>query len=257
MAKEKIDELNRQLGKMLERDGIKNAFYYEPGLEYFAAPEGVVKIAFCNLEPYYRNDKSELLNGFCRFPNEKFEFTEDVSDEQWSKVKTIRWTEIINYAIDYNLNGKHGPKIENEFGNKITEENLKRIHSTQNEDLWQSLIKCAAYFNFRYTAGKGVAQHGSDIVSLYYDANKKDYINFYKEYVKALECNVLVLGGKISCELANKIYPGLNLSFNDDTDDIKFHDGVLFVSIKHPSRIGYAYVAEVANKISDAYKEIK
>ena len=78
-----------------------------------------------------------------------------------------------------------------------------------------------------------------------------------KEYVKALECNVLVLGGKISCELANKIYPGLNLSFNDDTDVIKFHDGVLFVSIKHPSRIGYAYVAEIANKISDAYKEIK
>lgn len=64
MSKESLEKLNQTLLEHFEETGIKNAFYYAPADDhYWNKSETAKRIAFCNLEPYKKDEKTPL-NGY-------------------------------------------------------------------------------------------------------------------------------------------------------------------------------------------------
>lgn len=61
MSKESLEKLNKTLLKHFEETGVKDAFYYAPVDDrYWKQKEPAKRIAFCNLEPYKKDDSSPL-----------------------------------------------------------------------------------------------------------------------------------------------------------------------------------------------------
>lgn len=138
---------------------------------------------------------------------------------------------------------------------KTTEDTLldQRDDIKENKDLWYEKL-CddfdkSLYFNFRYTQSKTVNADNAYIDNAY--RTDPFYCKHYRDFVKAAEIDVLVAGGEVSAALLGLVYPDLQGKLTYCGEPI-LHNGVLFVSIPHPSRISYAEMAAVVNKIKCA-----
>lgn len=165
----------------------------------------------------------------------------------WFFGKTTERTFFLNYALSRCL-----------YDNiKTTEDTLldQRDDIKENKDLWYEKL-CddfdkSLYFNFRYTQSKTVNADNAYIDNAY--RTDSFYCQHYRDFVKAAEIDVLLVGGEVAVGLLGVIYPELQgkLTYCGEP---AVHDGVLFVSIPHPSRISYAEMSDVINKIAKALK---
>lgn len=238
MSKETLEAVNARLVEHLKETGIKDACYYAPVFDdYWFAQK---KIAFCNLEPYSVDGAENTIKGI------------QLLDEQrlynsWFHKPTAGNTILLNYILYQSL--KNNQTVTVEDFDKVRAEgkaNPKETHGKLCDCFDQSL-----YFNFRYTQSPTVNEQPEHSLKAY--RTDDFYVQHYKDFVKACEINVLVLGGKHALELAEIVYPELQgkLTFRGEP---VLHDGVLFVSMSHPSRIGDDEMASVVNKIVNALK---
>ena len=241
MSKENLEAVNTRLVEHLEETGVKDACYYAPVYEdYWFSKK---KIAFCNLEPYSVDESVDTIKGI-QLLDEKRLYN------SWFHAKTTNNTFLLNYVLCRHL----------EDNQPVSEETFRQIRAEakENPEAWHGNM-CDApygfdrslYFNCRYTQSPTVNEDKGYTVNAY----KKDsfYVQHFKDFVKASELDVLVLGGKESFEVVTLVYPELNEKLTFGGDSV-LHDGILFVSMTHPSRIGFDEMASVVNKIAEALK---
>ena len=241
MSKQSLESVNARLIEHFKESGIENACYYAPACpsEYWG--DYHKKIAFCNLEPYNTKNDSDKVKGIVPLD-------EDRLYSHWFFGKTTERTFFLNYALSRCL-----------YDNlKTTEDTLldQRDDIKENRDLWYGNL-CddfdkSLYFNFRYTQSKTVNADNAYIDNAY--RTDPFYCQHYRDFVKASEIDVLVVGGEVAVGLLGLIYPDLQGKLTYCGEPV-LHDGVLFVSIPHPSRISYAEMAEAINKIVNALRK--
>lgn len=130
------------------------------------------------------------------------------------------------------------------------------IQSFDNKN-WENAIDefgCGIYFNLRLTTGSQVDADKKAINDFY---NDQFYIDYYRQFIKATEIQMLFITGEIGVNAINKIYPELNLVWGNEMK-AKVFDNILFCPAPHPSREGYKKMADDLNYFFDEYfKEIK
>lgn len=236
MSKESLTKLNEALIKHFKETGIKNAYYYEPVSDiYWNKTTTSKRVAFCNLEPYSKQN-GDGVNGIV--PLDK-----NTLYDSWFYTKNPSKIFAMNYYLSQAL-------YEGNYD--ICEEDIRQAVSKNNRNenaIWEDFDN-SLYFNFRYTCSKTVNADNAYIVNLY---NDPFYCQHYRDFVNAAEIDILVVGGEVGCNLLNKIYPDLHLTYKGSPE--KYNDRI-FVSMEHPSRIGYAEMIAVIYGIVDAvYKK--
>lgn len=227
MSKESLQELNETLVQHFKQTGVKNALYYEPLFDYYWAQKD--KIGLCNLESY---DKE--IQGINKISAERIL-------DYWSNAKTIQKSLKIFQAISW--------KLQN--GSYIGEEQIKQFDNKN----WENAIDemgCGLYFNLRLTIGSHVNEDTKGIVEFY---NDLFYAEYFRNFIKAAELQMLIITGETGVNILNQIYPGLNLVWADEMQ-AKWYDGVLFCPMQHPSRISYKKIADDLNYFFDLYEGI-
>ena len=235
MSKEQLCAVNKKLLEHLKENEKYNAFYYEPVNNVYWKEK--IKIAFCNLEPYSKNKYT--ANGF-----EKLD--ENTLYDIWFFTKTTGNTVFLNLV----LRKKMSKNIQ-VTGKTFSE--IRRLGKNDDslyDELCEEFNK-SLYFNFRYSLSDIVNQSSGYIYGRY--INDEFYRRHFREYVKAAEIDILVVSGTVGSDLIQIIFPELKGKFSYCGEPVYF-DGILFVSIPHPSRISYDAMADCVNKISNALK---
>lgn len=232
MSKQALQKLNESLIQHFKETGIENAYFYEPVDNlYWQKTATSKRVAFCNLEPYTK-ENGEGVKGFVKLDKTTLY-------DSWFYTKTPGKIFAMNYYLS---------QVLYDGNSNITEEDIKNAvsKSNRNEDaIWEDFDN-SLYFNFRYTCSKTVNADNAYIVNMYKD---EFYRQFYIDFVKAAEIDILIVGGELGANLLNMIYPDLHLMYKGTP--VKY-DGKIFVSMEHPSRISYADMIDVIYNIETA-----
>ena len=237
MSKEALEKVNERLLQHFKETGVADAYYYAPVDDrYWQKTATSKRVAFCNLEPYTKDkENGESVTGHVLLDK-------GTLYDSWFYTKTPSRIFAMNLCLSKVLYD----------GEEITEDDIEvAVSKTErNEDaLWEDFDN-SLYFNFGYECSKTVETNPAVLASLY---NDPFYCQHYRDFVEAAEIDILIVGSKPGCNLLNKIYPDLHLQYKGKP--VK-HDGRIFVSMEHPSRIGYADMVETIYDISDAvYKK--
>lgn len=241
MSKEAIDAVNTRLVEHFKEAGIENACYYQPVSEDYWANDHK-KIAFCNLETYSTREDSDKIQGIVPVNEERLYMHLFFG-------KTTEKTFILNYALSRRL-------YENQ---ETTEDTMLDLRDDikENGELWHGKLcddfNKSLYFNCRYTQSSTVNEDKWHTINAY--RSDSFYAQHYKDFVKAAEIEVLVLGGRKVLEVVTHVYPELKGKLTFCGEPI-LYDGVLFVSMAHPAarKNMYLEMASVVNKIAKAIK---
>lgn len=238
MSKEALESVNARLVEHLKEKGIKDACYYAPVCpdEYWG--DYHKKIAFCNLEAYSVNGAKNTVKGIQMLDEERLY-------NSWFHKPTAGNTILLNYMLNRRLYDNQEISVEtfSKFYNDAKKEPVF-WHGTLCDNFDRSL-----YFNCRYTQSPTVNEDRGHTINAY--RNDSFYVQHYKDFVKASEIEVLVIGGKEALEVATFVYPDLQGKLLFKGEPV-FHDGVLFASMTHPSHIKEDEMASVVNKIAAA-----
>lgn len=213
MSKEVLSELNQSLLRHFKEKGIENAFYYEPLFDYYWLQKE--KIGICNLEPY-DNGSHENLMGLKKVDNEVIDY--------WYGSKTFQRTLKMFQLITKKL----------ETGGYITEKDLAECDNKNVDMVVEKDLGTSLYFNFRLTVGKQSKESTDEIVEFYNDSFYQEY---FRNFVKATELNMLIVTGQTGCALMNKIYPDLHLEYNKAPKRL---ENLLICSAPHPAARNYS-----------------
>lgn len=214
MSKESLKELNKTLVKHFEETGIKNAFYYEPLYDYYWNTEH--KIGICNLEPYTNSLGANLL-GIKKVDDQ-------IIVDCWYNSRTIQRTLKMFQLIT--------KKIEEE--KYLSEEDLKYCDNKDIDNVIGYHLGPALYFNLRLTVGNQVNESKKQIIEFYKDPF---YQQYFRDFLKETELDMLILNGQTSCKIINMIFPDLNLEYLGRPKKI---GKVLICSAQHPTRRDYS-----------------
>lgn len=241
MSREELLSVNKALISHLQEKGIKDAFYYEPGKpDWYWAKENI-RIGMCNLETYNKGKNDEEFHGINAV-------TQEILDNwSWGN-KTIKNTIFLNYCIR---------KVLGNESNIFTEEDLRffreetKSEKTPNSKYWDvyEAMDKSMYFNFRHSISKTVGADDAYLIKSYTEDNF--FCKNYRDFVKASELDVVVASGETGVTLLSIIYPELKGKIQFQGEPV-FHEGTLFVSVHHPSRISYAEMTDCVNKIAKA-----
>ncbi|MDY6398521.1 MAG: hypothetical protein SPL22_12430 [Treponema sp.] len=241
MSKEALMTVNEKLIEHFKEVGIENACYYQPVYEDYWANDHK-KVAFCNLEPYCVGEAKDTIKGIQVLSEERLY-------NSWFHKPTTNNTFLLNYVLQQSL--KENKSATEETFKKIREEakkNSVQLHQDMCDCFDQSL-----YFNCRYTQSPTVNEDKGHTINAY--RSDSFYVQHYKEFVKAAEIEVLVLGGREVLEVVTFVYPELQGKLIFCGEPV-LYNGVLFVSMLHPAaRTNIdAEMASVVNKIAKAIK---
>lgn len=230
MSKEVLSELNQSLLRHFKEKGIENAFYYEPLFDYYWLQKE--KIGICNLEPY-DNGSHENLMGLKKVDNEVIDY--------WYGSKTFQRTLKMFQLITKKL----------ETGGDITEKDLAECDNKNVDMVVEKDLGTSLYFNFRLTVGKHSKESTDEIVEFYNDSFYQEY---FRNFVKATELNMLIVTGQTGCALMNKIYPDLHLEYNKEPKRL---ENLLICSAPHPAARNYSNkeLVDNINYFFDCYWE--
>ncbi len=237
MSKESFEKLNQSLLKHFEETGIKDAFYYAPVDDrYWNQKAPAKRIAFCNLEPY-KKDENTPLNGYELISKE-------ILYDSWFYTNTPGRIFIFNYFLSKALYNDEQNSPE-----ELSEMFKKRKGSEEVDNMLWEEFDNSLYFNFRYTCNnKGSTS--ADVAYIVDQYKDSFYCQFYRDYVKEAEIDILVVGSELGCNLINKIYPELHLEYKGKPR--KF-ENTIFISTEHPSRISYD---DMLNNIEIIYEAV-
>lgn len=230
MSKEVLSELNQSLLRHFKEKGIENAFYYEPLFDYYWLQKE--KIGICNLEPY-DNGSHENLMGLKKLDNEVIDY--------WYGSKTFQCTLKMFQLITKKL----------ETGGDVTEKDLAECDNKNVDMVVEKDLGTSLYFNFRLTVGKHSKESTDEIVEFYNDSFYQEY---FRNFVKATELNMLIVTGQTGCALMNKIYPDLHLEYNKEPKRL---ENLLICSAPHPAARNYSNkdLVDNINYFFDCYWE--
>lgn len=230
MSKEVLSELNQSLLRHFKEKGIENAFYYEPLYDYYWLQKE--KIGICNLEPY-DNGSHENLMGLKKVDNEVIDY--------WYGSKTFQRTLKMFQLITKKL----------ETGGYVTEKDLAECDNKNVDMVVEKDLGTSLYFNFRLTVGKHSKESTGEIVEFYNDSFYQEY---FRNFVKATELNMLIVTGQTGCALMNKIYPDLHLEYNEEPKRL---ENLLICSAPHPAARNYSNkeLVDNINYFFDCYWE--
>lgn len=230
MSKEVLSELNQSLLRHFKEKGIENAFYYEPLFDYYWLQKE--KIGICNLEPY-DNGSGENLMGLKKVDNEVIDY--------WYGSKTFQRTLKMFQLITKKL----------ETGGDVTEKDLAECDNKNVDMVVEKDLGTSLYFNFRLTVGKHSKESTDEIVEFYNDSFYQEY---FRNFVKATELNMLIVTGQTGCALMNKIYPDLHLEYNKEPKRL---ENLLICSAPHPAARNYSNkeLVDNINYFFDCYWE--
>lgn len=230
MSKEVLSELNQSLLRHFKEKGIENAFYYEPLYDYYWLQKE--KIGICNLEPY-DNGSHENLMGLKKVDNEVIDY--------WYGSKTFQRTLKMFQLITKKL----------ETGGDVTEKDLAECDNKNVDMVVEKDLGTSLYFNFRLTVGKHSKESTDEIVEFYNDSFYQEY---FRNFVKATELNMLIVTGQTGCALMNKIYPDLHLEYNKEPKRL---ENLLICSAPHPAARNYSNkdLVDNINYFFDCYWE--
>lgn len=230
MSKEVLSELNQSLLRHFKEKGIENAFYYEPLYDYYWLQKE--KIGICNLEPY-DNGSHENLMGLKKVDNEVIDY--------WYGSKTFQRTLKMFQLITKKL----------ETGGDVTEKDLAECDNKNVDMVVEKDLGTSLYFNFRLTVGKHSKESTDEIVEFYNDSFYQEY---FGNFVKATELNMLIVTGQTGCALMNKIYPDLHLEYNKEPKRL---ENLLICSAPHPAARNYSNkeLVDNINYFFDCYWE--
>ena len=241
MSKESLEAVNARLVEHLKEVGIEDACYYQPICDdYWYAPK---KVAFCNLEPYCVGEAKDTIKGIQLLDEERLY-------NSWFHKPTTNNTFLLNYVLNQCLKNKQ-PASEDSF--KEIRDESKKNPVQWHQDLCDTFDQ-SLYFNCRYTQSPTVNEDKGHTISAY--RNDSFFVQHYKDFVKAAEIGILVLGGKEVFEVITLVYPELQGKLTFCGEPV-LHDGVLFVSTPHPAaRTNIdAEMATAINKIAKALGE--
>lgn len=213
MSKEVLSELNQFLLRHFKEKGIENAFYYEPLFDYYWLQKE--KIGICNLEPY-DNGSHENLMGLKKVDNEVIDY--------WYGSKTFQRTLKMFQLVTKKL----------ETGGYVTEKDLAECDNKNVDMVVEKDLGTSLYFNFRLTVGKHSKESTAEIVEFYNDSFYQEY---FRNFIKATELNMLIVTGQTGCALMNKIYPDLHLEYNKAPKRL---ENLLICSAPHPAARNYS-----------------
>lgn len=230
MSKEVLSELNQSLLRHFKEKGIENAFYYEPLFDYYWLQNE--KIGICNLEPY-DNGSHENLMGLKKVDNEVIDY--------WYGSKTFQRTLKMFQLITKKL----------ETGGDVTEKDLAECDNKNVDMVVEKDLGTSLYFNFRLTVGKHSKESTDEIVEFYNDSFYQEY---FRNFIKATELNMLIVTGQTGCALMNKIYPDLHLEYNKEPKRL---ENLLICSAPHPVARNYSNkdLVDNINYFFDCYWE--
>lgn len=230
MSKEVLSELNQSLLRHFKEKGIENAFYYEPLFDYYWLQKE--KIGICNLEPY-DNGSHENLMGLKKVDNEVIDY--------WYGSKTFQRTLKMFQLITKKL----------ETGGDVTEKDLAECDNKNVDMVVEKDLGTSLYFNFRLTVGRHSKESTDEIVEFYNDSFYQEY---FRNFVKATELNMLIVTGQTGCALMNKIYPDLHLEYNKEPKRL---ENLLICSAPHPAARNYSNkeLVDNINYFFDCYWE--
>lgn len=230
MSKEVLSELNQSLLRHFKEKGIENAFYYEPLYDYYWLQKE--KIGICNLEPY-DNGSHENLMGLKKVDNEVIDY--------WYGSKTFQRTLKMFQLITKKL----------ETGGDVTEKDLAECDNKNVDMVVEKDLGTSLYFNFRLTVGRHSKESTDEIVEFYNDSFYQEY---FRNFVKATELNMLIVTGQTGCALMNKIYPDLHLEYNKEPKRL---ENFLICSAPHPAARNYSNkdLVDNINYFFDCYWE--
>lgn len=230
MSKEVLSELNQSLLRHFKEKGIENAFYYEPLFDYYWLQNE--KIGICNLEPY-DNGSHENLMGLKKVDNEVIDY--------WYGSKTFQRTLKMFQLITKKL----------ETGGDVTEKDLAECDNKNVDMVVEKDLGTSLYFNFRLTVGKHSKESTDEIVEFYNDSFYQEY---FRNFIKATELNMLIVTGQTGCALMNKIYPDLHLECNKEPKRL---ENLLICSAPHPVARNYSNkdLVDNINYFFDCYWE--
>lgn len=230
MSKEVLSELNQSLLRHFKEKGIENAFYYEPLFDYYWLQKE--KIGICNLEPY-DNGSGENLMGLKKVDNEVIDY--------WYGSKTFQRTLKMFQLITKKL----------ETGGDVTEKDLAECDNKNVDMVVEKDLGTSLYFNFRLTVGRHSKESTDEIVEFYNDSFYQEY---FRNFVKATELNMLIVTGQTGCALMNKIYPDLHLEYNKEPKRL---ENLLICSAPHPAARNYSNkdLVDNINYFFDCYWE--
>lgn len=230
MSKEVLSELNQSLLRHFKEKGIENAFYYEPLYDYYWLQKE--KIGICNLEPY-DNGSHENLMGLKKVDNEVIDY--------WYGSKTFQRTLKMFQLITKKL----------ETGGDVTEKDLAECDNKNVDMVVEKDLGTSLYFNFRLTVGKHSKESTDEIVEFYNDSFYQEY---FRNFIKATELNMLIVTGQTGCALMNKIYPDLHLEYNKEPKRL---ENLLICSAPHPAARNYSNkeLVDNINYFFDCYWE--
>lgn len=230
MSKEVLSELNQSLLRHFKEKGIENAFYYEPLFDYYWLQKD--KIGICNLEPY-DNGSHENLMGLKKVDNEVIDY--------WYGSKTFQRTLKMFQLITKKL----------ETGGDVTEKDLAECDNKNVDMVVEKDLGTSLYFNFRLTVGKHSKESTDEIVEFYNDSFYQEY---FRNFIKATELNMLIVTGQTGCALINKIYPDLHLEYNKEPKRL---ENLLICSAPHPAARNYSNkeLVDNINYFFDCYWE--
>lgn len=231
MSKETLQKLNETLIQHFKETGVENAFYYEPFFDYYWNQAD--KIGICNLEPY-TNGLGDNLMGIKKVDDK-------VIVDYWYNSQTIQRSLKMLQLITKKLEGDSSWLTEKD----LSDCDNKKVDEVVTRDLGSSL-----YFNFRLTVGDHVNENTTQILNFYKDPFYQEY---YRNFVKESELNMLIVTGKTGCTLINMIYPELNLEYNGNPK--RNNDGILICSAKHPAARDYSNseMIQNVNEFFDSY----
>ncbi len=230
MSEEVLSELNQSLLRHFKEKGIENAFYYEPLFDYYWLQKE--KIGICNLEPY-DNGSHENLMGLKKVDNEVIDY--------WYGSRTFQRTLKMFQLITKKL----------ETGGDVTEKDLAECDNKNVDMVVEKDLGTSLYFNFRLTVGRHSKESTDEIVEFYNDSFYQEY---FRNFVKATELNMLIVTGQTGCALMNKIYPDLHLEYNKEPKRL---ENLLICSAPHPAARNYSNkdLVDNINYFFDCYWE--
>ena len=190
------------------------------------------KIGICNLEPY-DNGSHENLMGLKKVDNEVIDY--------WYGSKTFQRTLKMFQLITKKL----------ETGGDVTEKDLAECDNKNVDMVVEKDLGTSLYFNFRLTVGKHSKESTDEIVEFYNDSFYQEY---FRNFVKATELNMLIVTGQTGCALMNKIYPDLHLEYNKEPKRL---ENLLICSAPHPAARNYSNkdLVDNINYFFDCYWE--
>ena len=228
MSKEKLAKLNESLIQHLNQTNVRNAFYYEPLYDYYWLQKH--KIGICNLEPY-DNGLGSNYQGIKKVDDK-------IIVDYWFNSQTIQRTLKMFQLITKVLNN-----------GSVSEKDISECSNRNIDKVIQEDLGCSLYFNFRLTVGERVNENTAEIISFYKDSF---YMDYYRNFVKETELDMLIVTGDTGCKLINQIYPEANLKYNGDPIKV---GNLTLCSSPHPASRNFSNseMIENMNKYFDYY----